>query len=217
MRAILLAISALLVAWPASAATYTYNINFGNWWDQITGTIVTDCNNCYLVPLDIISWTFTAHETGPHGEYYPPYTISSAMSGAQFNIFAMPSYPFIWPFTATPDGIWWNTNWHYADGTTYQMKFDGSDPQICFCVWNDPKGFLSLGPDPVQQENSYAFVYNGNEFGFTAPIGAFGIDTNLRLGTAVIETPLPAALPLFATGLGALGLFGWRRKKKAAP
>jgi len=28
--------------------------------------------------------------------------------------------------------------------------------------------------------------------------------------------PLPAALPLFATGLGALGLFGWRRKKKAA-
>lgn len=28
-------------------------------------------------------------------------------------------------------------------------------------------------------------------------------------------TPLPAALPLFATGLGALGLLGWRRKKKA--
>lgn len=27
-------------------------------------------------------------------------------------------------------------------------------------------------------------------------------------------TPLPAALPLFATGLGALGLFGWRKKKK---
>ena len=28
-------------------------------------------------------------------------------------------------------------------------------------------------------------------------------------------TPLPAALPLFATGLGAMGLFGWRRKRKA--
>ncbi len=27
-------------------------------------------------------------------------------------------------------------------------------------------------------------------------------------------TPLPAALPLFASGLGALGLFGWRRKRK---
>ena len=32
-------------------------------------------------------------------------------------------------------------------------------------------------------------------------------------GTA---TPLPAALPLFATGLGALGLLGWRRKRKQA-
>ena len=31
----------------------------------------------------------------------------------------------------------------------------------------------------------------------------------------VSETPLPAALPLFATGLGALGLLGWRRKRKA--
>lgn len=31
---------------------------------------------------------------------------------------------------------------------------------------------------------------------------------------ALNATPLPAALPLFATGLGALGLFGWYRKKR---
>jgi hypothetical protein len=31
------------------------------------------------------------------------------------------------------------------------------------------------------------------------------------------SVPLPATLPLFATGLGALGLLGWRRKRKAAP
>lgn len=30
-----------------------------------------------------------------------------------------------------------------------------------------------------------------------------------------IATPLPAALPLFATGLGGLGFLGWRRKRKA--
>lgn len=31
----------------------------------------------------------------------------------------------------------------------------------------------------------------------------------------VSATPLPAAFPLFATGIGGLGLFGWRRKRKA--
>ena len=35
-------------------------------------------------------------------------------------------------------------------------------------------------------------------------------------GFLAAQTPLPAALPLFATGLGALGLLGWRRKRKAA-
>jgi len=34
--------------------------------------------------------------------------------------------------------------------------------------------------------------------------------------SAVSATPLPAALPLFATGLGAMGLLGWRRKRKSA-
>ena len=29
-------------------------------------------------------------------------------------------------------------------------------------------------------------------------------------------TPLPAALPLFATGLGGLGLLGWRRRRRAS-
>ena len=30
------------------------------------------------------------------------------------------------------------------------------------------------------------------------------------------QTPLPPALPLFATGLGVMGLLAWRRKRKAA-
>jgi hypothetical protein len=34
-------------------------------------------------------------------------------------------------------------------------------------------------------------------------------------GGLEIKPPLPATLPLFATGIGGLGLLGWRRKRKA--
>jgi hypothetical protein len=41
-------------------------------------------------------------------------------------------------------------------------------------------------------------------------------DTGLNFIGDNPPTPLPAALPLFATGLGALGLLAWRRKRKQA-
>ena len=52
------------------------------------------------------------------------------------------------------------------------------------------------------------------EFGFV-PSQAFN-NTAGSWSAPVSTVPLPAALPLFASGLGALGLLGWRRKKKAA-
>jgi len=53
--------------------------------------------------------------------------------------------------------------------------------------------------------------YNGTDWisrtspGFNFPTEA-GIYSNLA-------TPLPGALPLFASGLGALGIFAWRRRR----
>jgi hypothetical protein len=43
-----------------------------------------------------------------------------------------------------------------------------------------------------------------------------GADSLTVNSLTLSSTPLPAALPLFATGLGAMGLLGWRRKKKVA-
>ena len=50
----------------------------------------------------------------------------------------------------------------------------------------------------------------------TTPFNGAALDfSTITIDTVGAVTPLPAALPLFATGLGALGLFGWRRKRKA--
>ena len=40
-------------------------------------------------------------------------------------------------------------------------------------------------------------------------------DPNFQVNFSLATTPIPAALPLFGTGLGALGLLGWRRKRKS--
>jgi CRP-like cAMP-binding protein len=43
----------------------------------------------------------------------------------------------------------------------------------------------------------------------------FETDNYAAILTSPAPVPLPGALPLFATGLGVLGLLGWRRKRKA--
>jgi hypothetical protein len=60
----------------------------------------------------------------------------------------------------------------------------------------------------IQGKDTLVFSFIGNS-GQGWPDEGFGID-NVR----VTATPLPGALPLFATGLGVLGLLGWRRKRK---
>jgi hypothetical protein len=67
--------------------------------------------------------------------------------------------------------------------------------------------------------NWFAWAFGGS---YNGP-GCENCDTSpfnpLFEGTAPTggaATPLPAALPLFAGGLGGLGLLGWRRKRKAA-
>ena len=91
--------------------------------------------------------------------------------------------------------------------------------------------FIDVGVD-VLVNGSAVFTSNVTFFGDVVPF-----DTTLTLAAGdtvpfavqqgsgnqntgrdaslTVVTPLPAALPLFATGLGGLGLVGWRRKRKA--
>jgi len=54
------------------------------------------------------------------------------------------------------------------------------------------------------------------ETGSPQSLTDFNPDLTVQFGSDVDPTtPLPATIPLFATGLGGLGLLGWRRKRKA--
>jgi hypothetical protein len=68
---------------------------------------------------------------------------------------------------------------------------------------------------PIVGDGTYTLEFS--LVGGVAPgYGSISFNDN---GSAVLTgdpiTPIPAALPLFATGLGGLGLLGWRRKRKA--
>jgi hypothetical protein len=68
---------------------------------------------------------------------------------------------------------------------------------------------MSIGPisgtlNPTLGSGSFATADGNLQF--------TGLDS---LSFTAAVTPLPAALPLFATGLGALGLLGWRSKRTA--
>ena len=79
-------------------------------------------------------------------------------------------------------------------------------------------------PDPGLAGLLGPQLYSGTEANPTFSLGSFAEiyspDGNTFYNATVTittATPLPAALPLFASGIGAIGLAAWRRKKKAKP
>jgi len=87
--------------------------------------------------------------------------------------------------------------------TLFALADGPADSSVNPNPWTTYAGTLSLAPGTYKIR--FAETDNVNIFNQ-------GVD-NVSLSTS--EVPLPAALPLFATGLGALGLLGWWRKRKA--
>jgi hypothetical protein len=77
--------------------------------------------------------------------------------------------------------------------------------------------FDSFGPEtgPLSQDTPGAIWDFQLSAGTVFPAQPWKLTiTTSQAPTSVV--PLPAAFPLFASGIGGLGLFGWRRKRKAA-
>jgi len=108
---------------------------------------------------------------------------------------------------------------------------------------NQSSSFFQFLVDPDGPGTSSGFVQLGNNINFGSGFNTITLPTFIDLGTSdffriinggsgnsggqisgvsitqvtpqVTALPLPAALPLFAAGLGVLGLLGQRRKRKA--
>ena len=114
------------------------------------------------------------------------------------------------PATAVFQSVVWTTGsvtWNASD------LDNGSQTMATFSGDTVTSFVLDFGGD------NFA-IYNTSVRGFTVDIalGCLNGEQSCTVSTSGLvaaTTPLPAALSLFATGLGAMGLFGWRRKRKA--
>jgi hypothetical protein len=97
----------------------------------------------------------------------------------------------------------------YVPGDNFFQSFDVSGGAITAASFQSTVGDFSL----LLGINPSLSLFNGTLFNEDEEHGLNGI---LSYSLVAETTPLPAALPLFATGLGALGLLGWRRKRKQA-
>jgi hypothetical protein len=178
---------ALLGISPANALTYDL-VNDSSGTYEVTGFIETDGNFGVLNDGDLVNWGLNV-SVG---------TSNTVLNGPSGSIGAILGNDF----TATSSGLFFN----FGDPNGGLLEFLSGYGFVCF-----------QNQDACLSSNAYADS--------TLLLDVFGANTNpdalgpiSESGTvefAIAETPLPAALPLFAGGLGMLGLFGRRRKQKA--
>jgi hypothetical protein len=101
------------------------------------------------------------------------------------------------------DGAYNNFQLSLYNATTNALVLAGN-------VANAPVDYSKLGPTTIAPGFYYLQLVGTGLAGFTAPEVVGG-----NLNVQASPVPLPAALPMFATGLGMLGLLAARRKKKA--
>ena len=213
------AISALFVSAPAEAsAVYSAPGNPNQSW---TGSLGLD----FTVNAAIIINSLGAYSGADANANITVEIFTSAGTPVPglLTTITTTSTPYTWqsvaPVLLLP-GTYQVTAWGYGDIGNYNSGISPGTP----VSFNTLGGALTDGLPYYNNPGVTGFAtildnFNGDQFSPDGLhyYGAGNFDASLATGDAPGVTPLPAALPLFASGLGAIGFIGWRRKRKAAP
>ena len=166
------------------------------------------------------------------GTSLTPTNVGSGLAGVGLNV----GDDFVLTVRAAGNGFWTTTTSSFSlpinpalninaltSGNAVSTGF--LDGAVVFVETETPSGrcCAELGPNswslPIgltfdEVVLSYTLLSSDASFGFDG--GLWNTPFDGATFTAAPAVPLPAALPLFASGLGALGLLGWRRKRKNA-
>ena len=182
---------------PTNAATFTTTLLGSNEApanaSTATGTATVTLNGNILTVDETFSGLIGGVASGAHIHCCAPPGNNPAVNNAVIAV-PFPFSPAVPAFPATTSGTYSNT-FDLSLAATYNPVFITNNGGT---VGSAEAAFI-LG---LENGQAYANIHDA-----TFPGG--------EIRGWLVATPLPAALPLFATGLGALGLLGWRRKRKA--
>jgi hypothetical protein len=146
-------------------------------------------------------------------------TLSAGVSGPAGSVFGFDVQPLgAGTLTVTLDAPYQGeTNFLTIGFSAAQIV--GSDGGTDFSIANtgttsfssDFLNYTAVGFQLISSDANPALTIDGNGY-----LESFTSDSTGSFFGTPSATPVPAALPLFATGLGALGFFGWSRKRKNA-
>ena len=180
---------AALVTFNSANAT-VYNINeVINVASSVVGTLTTDGFIGSLTdPTHIVDWNLTVTANTVSGNLFGP------SSGNNSTVTSLLGPALVASAT--------DLTFNFVSLTASEFRIQSSNVSWLFEAYANP----IFGQEFVTIDTI--------DFGTLGGTRNFSDSSVIGVATATSATPLPAALPLFAGGLGALGLLGWRRKRK---
>ena len=218
---VVLAVSVCAMSSSSATAATVYTVDLPPTGDlTLTGTITTDGNLGALTLSNFLDWDLTVSSTSLSAsyEFFGPAhgpTSNSTLHLAQDNVVATYTTLFL-PYPGVFDLEAGGCNaCGQAVVTPSPPGYNVEYFRVCNSAGACDEVEIGLSLSGVQLADAGVQTSsdNNDQGGNNNDQG----ENNNDQGNNLSQVPLPATLPLFATGLAGLGLLGWRRKKKAAP